>query len=122
MAAPYSYPVRSLERETHTVKMIVSIGAVGAPTVDRAKGVATVVRNAAGDYTVTMRDKWFLLMGARVTLVDNTARDFTFQAANDLLSTSKTVDVFALTGGVKTELPSGSKLLIELDLRNSSGR
>jgi len=122
MASPYSFPVRSLERETHTVKMIVSIGAVGAPTVDRGKGVSTVVRNGAGDYTITMLQKWALVMGLRVTLVDNTARDFTFQAANDAMAASKTIDLLALTGGVATELPSGSKLLVEMDLRNASGR
>ena len=122
MAAPYSFPVKSLERETHTIKMVVSIGATGAPTVDRGKGVSSVARNGAGDYTITLLQKWALLMGIRVTLVDNTARDFTFQAANDAVASSKTVDLLALTGGVASELPNGSKILVEIDLRNASGR
>lgn len=47
--------IYSFERDRKIVNAKVAIGATGAPTLDTAnsKGVLSVVRNSAGDYTIT---------------------------------------------------------------------
>lgn len=47
--------IYSFERDRKMVNARVTIGAAGAPTLDAAnsKGVASIARNSAGDYTIT---------------------------------------------------------------------
>lgn len=47
----------SFERDVVEYFAKVTIGATGAPTLSRGKGIASIVRNSAGLYTITLQDK-----------------------------------------------------------------
>lgn len=112
--------MQALEMELKQLQLVVSIGASGAPTVTRGKGVATVVRNSAGQYTITLQDKYNSLVGFSCTQLVATAQDTTPQLASETVNTTKTVVLRTLTAGTATDPSSGSKLFITLSLKNSA--
>lgn len=55
----------SLEKRVIELFGKVTIGAAGAPTLDAAasKGIASIVRNSVGNYTITLSDPYVKLLG-----------------------------------------------------------
>lgn len=63
----------SYERELVHVYAQISIGAAGAPTLQsNAKGVASVTRNSAGDYSIALTDNFNKLMSLRAVIQNAT--------------------------------------------------
>lgn len=112
--------VQALEKEVKHMYLDVAIGAAGAPTMSRALGAASIVRNSAGDYTITMQDKFNRLMAFGAMQLVSAAQDIQFEAVSESVNSGKTVRFRCLTGAVATDPSSGSRLLIRLDLKNSS--
>jgi len=113
--------VQSNLREVKDVYLEVSIGATGAPTMETfSGGYASIARNSAGDYTLTMSDGYEALVGFEVTLLSTTSTDLTFQLDSVGFPSARTVGFRCLTGTTPTDPGDGDTLYICLHLRNSS--
>lgn len=111
---------QNLEKEVKGIFADINIGAAGAPTIVKALGIASVVRNSAGDYTITLNDKYVRFMSFQVSQVVSSPQDLKFQIkAQDVVS-AKTVEFVCLAVATPTDPSNGSKLLIQLELKNSS--
>lgn len=111
---------QALEREVKALFAEVSIGASGAPTLVRGLGIASIVRNSAGLYTLTLQDKYDRLMHMDVKQLVASAEDLNFQLAAEDVDSAKTVQFRCIAAAVETDPSSGSRLFIRLSLRNTS--
>lgn len=57
----------SYERDLSDIMLKVSIGASGAPTIVNGKGVTSIVRNSAGNYSITLKDMHNVLMSTQTS-------------------------------------------------------
>ncbi len=108
----------SLERGVVTLYAPVSIGASGASTLDKVLGVASVDRDSAGTYDVVLQDNYMGLLHVNFILI-GADQDATFQ----LVSENVAAGTFQFTtkdAGTVADLASGSKLLLEIVLKNTS--
>lgn len=114
--------VQSLSREVKILHAKVAIGASGAPTLDTdaSVGVASVTRDSAGVYVVTLEDKYSSLLHVDVMQVAASAEDLTFQVEAEAVATAKTVQVQCKAAAVETDPSDGSSLLIRMELKNTS--
>lgn len=112
--------LQALEKEVKHLHADVSIGSSGAPTITKALGIASIARDSAGVYTVTLDDKFMRLMDFRVTQLVASAEDLKFQLVAESVSSAKTVQFRCIAVGTETDPSSGSRLLIKLELKNSS--
>ena len=113
--------VQSNYREVKDVYLKVAIGATGAPTIDTfSGGYASIARNSAGDYTITMVDGYEDLVDAGFRLLSTTNQEMYFQLDAVGFPSARTVGFRCLTGTTPTDPASGSTLYIKLSLRNSS--
>lgn len=116
---------QALEKEVKAIYAIVTIAGSGAPTLVAAdsKGVASITRNSAGQYTLVLQDQYNKLMQAQVSIQSATAQDLHAQQVSETVASSTKNVVFrTLAVGVATDPSSGSVLRIRLDLKNSSVR
>lgn len=117
---------QALTKEAKALFAQVAIGASGAPTINAAKslGVTSVARNSAGNYTITLDDKYNDLLqitesrqlaaGAPAALGGMIVRSQDVSAA-------KTIVVqFVDAAGAAIDPASGTTLRLELILKNSS--
>lgn len=111
---------QALEKEVKEIYLDVAIGATGAPTLTRGLGVASIARNSAGLYTVTLQDAYMKLMSVNISQVVSAAEDITFQVAAESVASAKTVQFRCQAAAVATDPSSGSRLLIQFNLKNSS--
>lgn len=120
MAARNFNRLQALEKEVKSLYLQVAIGASGAPTLTKGLGSASIARNSAGNYTVTLQDKYVRLMGCQVMQLNSSAEDITVQLLAESVSSAKTVQFVCKTDATATDPSSGSKLFIRLDLKNST--
>lgn len=111
---------QSLEKEIKSLHLDVAIGATGAPTLTKGLGTTSIVRNGAGDYTITLDDKFVRLMSFHGTVVSATEEDIRFQISAEDVNGTKEISFFTLTGAVATDPANGDRLLIKIDLKNST--
>ena len=104
----------------------ISIGASGAPTLNQSasKGVASVVRDSAGQYTITLQDKYVSLLAfqeSRNVGTSAMAAPFCNIEANNIASTGKlTVQYRALDNSTPTDPQNGTIIFMKLTLSNST--
>ena len=111
---------QALEKEIKELHVEVAIAAAGAPTLTHKLGVTSVTRDSAGVYIITLDDKYVRLCMVHVKQVAAVAQDLTFQIEAETVSTTKQITIQCKAGAVETDPSSGSKLLIKLELKNSS--
>lgn len=116
----------SAQRDVVDLSAKVAIGATGAPTLSLtdAKGIASVTRNSAGNYTVKLQDNYAALMSASVTMLNATV---SAAPASQLISeqvASATLPQLVIQclspAGIATDPDNGATLLISVMLRNAS--
>jgi hypothetical protein len=112
---------QALEREVKDLYLEVSFGATGAPTIVKGLGIASIDRNSAGDYTITLSDQYHGdLKYFNGVLLKSSAEDLYFQVkAVDVVS-AKTIRILCLTGASATDPSSGSKAYFKIELKNST--
>jgi hypothetical protein len=121
---------RALELEVVHLYAKVTIGGTGAPTLVTAssKGVASVVRNSAGEYKVTLSDKYSALLWGSASILTTTGSDpATVGVVARLEVDSVTAatpyvqfQCYALDDGAAADPASGATFLIKLELKNTS--
>lgn len=116
----------SLEKQKVLLFSKATIGAAGAPTLDAAnsKGIASMVRNSAGNYTITLQDTYNRLLGAHIVLIVGSgtpAAPLSFIVSEAVATTKAIVVQFtAVDGTTATDPASGEQVRISLQLKNSS--
>jgi len=112
----------SLEKKVVDLFAKVAVGSSGAATVTRAQGVASVVRNSAGNYTVTLQDKYNALLNSSITLITPTGAPAAPQAwvVSEDVAGAKTIIVQFAAAGVATDPASGESFMVKLSLSNTS--
>lgn len=111
---------QALEKEVKELFAEVAIGASGAPTLTKGLGISGIVRNGAGDYTLTLEDGFVRLMDFQASHEAASAEDITFQLSAQDVTTAKTVSFFTKTAATETDPSDGSTLRIKLELKNST--
>ena len=109
---------QALEREVKQIHAEWTMVA-GEPEVVKALGIESIELTAAGDFRITLEDRYNRLMGIQAMLKSATAADFTVQLKDETVATDKTVDVFTLTAGSETTPADGDSVLITMWLKNT---
>jgi hypothetical protein len=118
----------SLEKSKVRLFGKVSIGATGAPTLDavNSKGVASITRNSAGNYTVVLQDVYSRFMDFHPCLVvgaGTPAAPHCFVVSESVANVASKAIVIQFTaadGVTATDPADGESLRFTLDLKNSS--
>jgi hypothetical protein len=100
-----------------------AIGATGAPTLssDYSKGIASITRNATGDYTLALSEPYVGLLSCHPMMLEADDTDITFQIiSEDVAGTSPNVKIGAHAAATPTDPPDGSTLYVHIIVRNSS--
>ena len=111
---------QALEKEVKELYATVSIGATGAPTLTSKVGIASIVRNNQGDYTITLQDSYISLKHFSVSFIDSTPQDLIVQLHSEAVLASKTIRFLTLTDATATDPASGKILLIKIDVKNTT--
>lgn len=112
-----------MEREIKELHAEVSIAAVGAPTLTRKLGIASIARNSAGNYTLTLEDKYNALLHVEVVKQLAAGAPSSVQSVirSEDVDGAKTVVIeFLDAAGAAVEVDSGTIVKIKLDLKNTS--
>lgn len=103
----------------------VAIGATGAPTLNAAqsKGIASIVRNSAGNYTITLKDVWnklYMVQSATV-FAGGLPANASMGIASESVASAKTIVIQCRApAGTAVDPDNGALLLLEIQLGNSS--
>lgn len=122
----FSSDMRTMERGLVQLDFSINIGATGAPTLPRTgTGIASVVRDTDGAYTLTLEDAYVSLVTARFSTgaVQNSfAQSAVYlngTAAQQDVSSAKQVKFYTAVTTPAADLPSGSSVHVTLVLKNS---
>lgn len=110
---------QSLEKEIKNLYAEVAIGASGAPTLTKGLGIESISRTGAGDYKITLDDKYVRLMSFHAIHLSATEEDLTIQLKAQDMST-KEIDFFTLAAATATDPANGDTLFIKIELKNST--
>lgn len=116
----------AFEKATVSIYGDVTIGATGAPTLVAAnsKGIKSIVRNSAGDYTVTFQDQYSKFLAFWVGFIKATAPTaptVSVKAKSMSPTTGATVEFVCFnSAGTATDPASGEELILEATFGNSS--
>lgn len=130
MNRTFHKPLGSLEIDVVTIYGSFAVGASGAPTIDtqNSKGVASVARNSAGKYTVTLSEPVQKFLFGNVVVEHNNADNVTTagviwrQVSNGLTAATPTwvVQFVSTTDGGAVDVANGATVYFKLELRNST--
>ena len=115
----------TLEKAVVTLYADVTIAGTGAPTLvaKNSKGVKSIVRNSAGDYTVTLADqyvKFFAIWPMFIKATAPASPSFSVKAFNMTAAGGATIEFIVYnSAGTATDPASGEELLLEIDVGNS---
>jgi len=114
--------MQALTREVKHLHAKVAIGASGAPTLDSdiSVGVASITRDSAGVYILTLDDAYNSLVDFSVMQLAASAEDLTFQIESESVASAKTIQFQCKAAAVETDPSNGSTLLIKVALKNTS--
>lgn len=125
MAAIPQFQFRySFERDMVEMYLKVSFAAAGAPTIVNGKGIQSIVRNSAGNYTILLVKNYNLLLDADHMQISSAAPAATemrviSEQVNNVSSPSLIVQ-FSTAAGAATDPASGEVAMIRLACRNAS--
>lgn len=120
MANRNYYRMQGRSKEVKLLTAEVTIGATGAPTLvaGRSYGVASIARNAAGDYDVVLSDLHNRIMAVDGNVLNDAATDLWIKLAVRGAN-GNSFSFFTLTGAVATDPPNPSTLLLLIWVKNS---
>lgn len=116
----------TFEKGTVTVFGDVTIGATGAPTLvtAKSKGIKSIVRNSAGDYTVTFQDQYNRLLSAWIGVIKATAPASPTQSIKAVSANAAggaTLEfVLYNSAGTATDPANGEELFLEVTWSNTT--
>lgn len=122
-------PEGSLEARVCEVYVNLVVGASGAVTSGTGKGVVSVVKeSAAGQYTITLQDRYTSLLSASMALLHSTDSDPTTVGVHMRLNSEAVsaatptvvLQCFAGDDGADANPASGARILVCLKMKNST--
>lgn len=125
MPSGYQFQFRySYERDLTDVQAKVTIGTTGAPTLTLAKGVLSMTRNSAGNYTIVLKDRQYLLTDVKASFISGSSAP----AAPDVNVVSEQVNNATPSliiqcrdiAGAAADPASGEVMLLHIQVRSSS--
>lgn len=121
-------PLGALEVDVVELFGKISIGASGAVSSSSGKGIASVVRNSAGKYTITLSDRYNSLLYASAIVLDDTNSDPVtvgiqprlFSEAVNNATPTIVIQFYNHTDGSAADPANGALVYFTAKLRNSS--
>ena len=115
----YQFPL-SYERNPVSAFLRVAIGASGAPTIQRGKGITSITRTGAGEYDIVLDENFYDLLSIFTTELNASAQDLGFQlTAVD--TATKTISVgFKASTPAFADPANGSVIYMEMKVYQSS--
>lgn len=113
----------ALEHAVVELFLRADIGATGAPTLDTSasKGISSIARDATGDYTITLADRYSSLLMVDAMLLEADDTDLTHQViSQDVSGTTPTVKIGWHAAATPTDPPDGSDIYVRITLKNSA--
>lgn len=113
----------SLEKAVVQLYAEVSFGASGAPTLVRAKGVASIAKSATGTYLVTFQDTYVATLGLSATWKGSAAPAGVLVVLDtDSITNATPTQVLKIydEAGAATEPASGEAVLLSFAFSNST--
>jgi hypothetical protein len=113
----------SLEPNVVDLFAEISIGSSGAPTLVRGKGIKSITRNSAGDYTLALQENFAGLLQVSSSLQNATGIPSVVMGikANNVSSSSAPgIEFVCSASGLAADPASGDVIRLQLSLRNSS--
>ena len=114
----------SLERGKAILFGKVAIGGTGAPTINgvKSKGIASVARNSAGNYTITLNDIYVDMFKCGVNFMFATYPAVAnVYIVSQAVATSKTIVIQCMDyAGAAVDPASGAEMQIEIVLKTST--
>lgn len=96
----------------------------GAVTMTHSKGINSITRNSAGDYTLALKSNFNLLMAAEMVTINSTgisaSPNLGVKLDHVATAGAPAVEIVMSSGGVATDPASGDIILIKLQCRNAS--
>lgn len=114
----------SLEPQVVDLYAHITFGAAGAPTLDAAqsRGIASVTRNSAGNYTIALQDNYNRLLIVKHVFVESTApaAPGMFVSNDSVVSaTAPALTVVFNAAGTATDPATGDQVRLQISLKNS---
>lgn len=114
----------SLERGKVVLFANVAIGGTGAPTINalKSKGVTSVVRNSAGNYTITLNDKYVDLFFLGVNFINASGAGvaYFYTESQDVVGAKTIVVQFKDLSGAAVDPNSGTTMQVQMILKSST--
>lgn len=121
----YNQFYNSLEKKKIVLYGSVAVGATGAPTINAttSKGITSIVRNSAGNYTLTLADKYVALFNVKCTLKLASGSPAVIGCvlrSETVVSTKTIVIEFLNASFAATDPASGCTMLLEIVLNGTT--
>lgn len=115
----------SYERDLVDTQAKITIGATGAPTLTLAKGIASITRNSAGNYTIVMQERMYLLTDVKCSFISGSSAPAApmFNVVSEQVNNatpSMIVQFRAIDNSTATDPASGEVLLLHIQCRSAS--
>ncbi len=111
---------QAIEKEVKDLYLEVSFGSSGAPTIVSGYGFTSISRTSAGLYLVTLDAKYQALKFVEGCFKWTTAQDIRVQLKEEAVNASNTFSFFTLTGASASDPSSGNKILLKVEVKNTS--
>lgn len=113
------------ERMVTELYATVTFGSTGAPTLSNSLGIASIARNSAGRYTITLAQNYNRLLGCDLQIQATAAPAAPFvrqvsEAVATLAAPTLVIAYLAVDNTTATDPASGEKLRVVITLCNSS--
>lgn len=103
---------------------VITIGASGACTLTRGKGIKSVTKDSTGQYTIAFKENFNGLLGVDAMTQNSTgipsATEIGIKTDNSTSATAPGVTLVTSAAGVAANPASGDILFVRFTLRNSS--
>lgn len=96
-------------------------GGADDPSIVSGVGVASIVRNDVGDYTITLSDAYNSLKAFKGIVLASSAVDLRFQMHSEAVASSKTIRFYALAGATPTDPTASQSCLFKFEFKNAGG-
>jgi hypothetical protein len=107
-------PPMAVEQGVTSLFLRVNVGATGAVSAISGYGISGVVRNSAGDYTITFDRKYKKLLDCSLTVVQSTAQGLGLSVKTDSVSSAGTLNIVTSVGATATDPSSGTVLRFQI--------
>jgi hypothetical protein len=113
--------VQVIEQGVTTLYCKLVVGATGAVTSYAGYGIDNLVRNATGNYTITLDRKFKKLLGIHQTIIQATPQGLEMTVEGDNVASAGTIVLeFNTDGGTATELSSSTIVLFAITVADTS--